>query len=61
MHKTKKEQLVKVLKSLKQRILDVERKSTKLSEQDTRQGLIILIVFKKSGFHNMKIVSNKSG
>ena len=28
------------MKALKQRILDVEQKSTKLSEQDTRQGLI---------------------
>lgn len=35
-----KEQLVKTLKMLKQRILDVEQRSTKLSEQDTRQGLI---------------------
>ena len=35
-----KEQLVEALKALKQRILDVEQKSTKLSEQDTRQGLI---------------------
>ena len=35
-----KEQLLEVLKALKQRILVVEQKSTKLSEQDTRQGLI---------------------
>ena len=35
-----KENLVEALKALKQRILDVEQKSTKLSEQDTRQGLI---------------------
>ncbi len=35
-----KENLVEALKVLKQRILDVEQKSTKLSEQDTRQGLI---------------------
>ena len=48
MQKTKEKQLVTVLKSLKQRILDVERRSKKLSEQDkrklseqdTRQGLI---------------------
>lgn len=35
-----KEKLVEALKALKQRILDVEQKSKKLSEQDTRQGLI---------------------
>lgn len=32
--------LIKVLKMLKQRILEIEKDSTKLSEQDTRQGLI---------------------
>ena len=35
-----KEKLVEALKALKQRILEVEQKSIKLSEQDTRQGLI---------------------
>ena len=59
MHKTKKEQLVKVLKSLKQQILDLERKSTKLSEQDTRQG-VINILFKALGWDFSDFESIKS-
>ena len=59
MHKTKKGQLIKVLKSLKQGILDVERKSTKLSEQDTRQGLINTL-FKALGWDFSDFESIKS-
>ena len=35
-----KENLIETLKKIKKRVLDLEKSSTKLSEQDTRQGLI---------------------
>ena len=54
-----KETLVEVLKVLKQRILDVEQKSIKLSEQDTRQGLINAL-FKALGWDFSDFDSIKS-
>ena len=54
-----KENFIEVLKNLKKRILEVEKHSTRLSEQDTRQGLIN-ILFKHLGWDFSDFTSVRS-
>ena len=51
--------LIEVLRSLKQRILEVEKDSTTLTEQDTRQGLIN-VLFRSLGWDLSDFNSVKS-
>lgn len=54
-----KENFIEVLKNLKKRILEVEKHSTRLSEQDTRQGLIN-ILFRHLGWDFSDFTSVRS-